>query len=83
VAISLLLPVVRTIQPLALDRAMSNIPRMRDCRFSSVRPAVSPPSRGARVADRARWASSMARVAMSMPRLAARVTASATDPSLE
>ena len=62
---------------------MSSTPRMRDCRFSSVRPLGSPSVSGASDAARARWAASMGTVATSIPRLAARVTASATDPSLE
>ncbi|MNS88239.1 hypothetical protein D3C71_2047730 [compost metagenome] len=44
-AISLLLPVVRTMEPNLLDSAISKVPRMRACRFSSVvssgRPAKS------------------------------------------
>ena len=45
-AISLLLPVVSTIQPRALEAAISSTPRRRDWRFSSVRPAGGPPSTG-------------------------------------
>ena len=43
-AISLLLPVVSTIHPLALDTPMSSTPRRRDWRFSSVSPEGSRPS---------------------------------------
>jgi hypothetical protein len=71
VAISLLLPVVSTIHPLALERAMSRTPRMRDWRFSSVSPAGSSPSSGERLAAKARCSGSMGRVTMSIPRLAA------------
>ncbi len=41
-AISLLLPVVTTMEPDLFDSAMSSVPRMRDCRFSSVLSSASP-----------------------------------------
>ena len=52
-AISLLLPVVTTIEPNLLDIAMSSVPRMRDCRFSSVVSSARPSKLGASCAPNA------------------------------
>ena len=82
-AISLLLPVVSTIHPLAFDTPMSSTPRRRDCRFSSVRPEGSRPSTGASMEAKATCASSIGTTLRSMPRRSASTPASWRDPSLE
>jgi len=83
VASSLLLPVVSTIQPRALDTAIRTTPRIRDCRFSSVRPVGSAPSASARTEVKAACTFSMGTLRMSMPRCSANEVASVTDPALE
>src|ERR1700722_21006284 len=44
--ISLLLPVVKTSEPNLFDRAISNAPRIRACRFSSANPTGDPANNG-------------------------------------
>jgi hypothetical protein len=67
-ASSLLLPVVRTSQPRNLfERAMRSVPRMRGCRFSSVRSSSSPAKLGPSSSRNAAWAGSIAIVRSSMP----------------
>ena len=48
-----MLPVVSTMEPNLLDSAISRVPRMRDCRFSSVVSASRPSNSGASTADNA------------------------------
>jgi hypothetical protein len=82
-AASDLLPVVSTSQPNLLDRAMRVTPRMRLCRFSSVRSSSRPVKLGSSMSMRATWAGSMAMVRWSTPNRPARSAASVSDPSLE
>ena len=58
-------------------------PRMRLCRFSSVRSAGRSPNDGANMSRRATWAGSMAMVRKSMPRFSANACASEREWSLE
>ena len=82
-AISLLLPVVSTSQPNLFDIAIRMVPRTRAWRFSSARPGSSPANGSASMPRNAECASSMGTVNARIPRLAARVSASVTLPSLE
>ncbi|CAB4852915.1 unannotated protein [freshwater metagenome] len=61
-AISLLLPVVSTIQPNLLESAISVVPRMRLCRFSSVRSGALSANASAVISRYALNAGSMATV---------------------
>jgi hypothetical protein len=60
VAISLLLPVVSTMEPNLLDSAISSVPRMRACRFSSVVSSARPANCGASAALKASNCGAMA-----------------------
>ena len=61
-AISLLLPVVSTIQPNLFDSAINVVPRTRLCKFSSVRSGSRSTNDGASMSRYALNAGSMATV---------------------
>ncbi len=58
-AVSLLLPVVRTIHPNLLDMVMRIVPRMRAWRFSSASPGSSPANGSASMSRNASCAGSI------------------------
>ena len=82
-AISLLLPVVRTIHPNLLEMVISTLPRMRACTFSSATLGVVPSKYGSSMSVKARCAGSMGTTQHSMPRLSASSLESLTLPSEE
>ena len=71
-------PVVSTISPNLLDRAMRIVPRMRAWRFSSVVSAARPSNGPSRVRPNAANASPIERSRHRMPRFEARACASST-----
>ena len=82
-AISLLLPVVSTIQSNLFDIVMRIVPRTRACRFSSASPGSVPANVSASMDVNASWAGSIEMVSVAMPRLRASASASVMLPSLE
>ena len=80
---SLLLPVLSSSQPKALERPIRITARMRLWRFSSVRPGGRSPNDGSSMPMSATWAGSMGTVRRSMPRLSASSSASVIEWSLE
>ena len=76
VASSLLFPVLRSSAPVLLENAMSSIPRMRACRFSSVTSGFRPRKIGSSAARYAEKIDSIGTVWKWMPRRWARTAAS-------
>ncbi len=62
VAISLLLPVVSTIQPNLFEIVISTLPRIRACTFSSASPSAVPSNIGASISSKAACAGSIGTV---------------------
>jgi hypothetical protein len=83
VAISLLLPVVSTIQLNLLEIVMSTFPRIRDCTFSSATFSAAPANTGASICSNDECAGSMGTVNVRIPSRCASASASSTLPGLE
>ena len=82
-AVSLLLPVVKTIQPNLLDSAISVVPRTRLCRFSSVKSADRFSKLGSSISKYELNAGSIEIVCISTPSDAAKTCASVREPADE
>ena len=82
-AISLLLPVVKTIQPNLLEMVIKMFPRILAWTFSSATLGLAPRNRSSSMSLNARCAGSMGTTQRSIPRLEASSLASLILPSEE